>query len=125
MTSPAQLGPIGQIGLTVDDVPLAAAFYRDALGLTQLPIPAPNLAFFDCGAVRLMLSPPEKEFVPGGSVVQFKVGDIHAAFAACRARGVPFVDEPHLIARMPDHELWMVFAKDPSGNTIGLMGEVR
>ena len=41
------------------------------------------------------------------------------------ARGVQFVDEPHLIARMPDHELWMSFFKDPSDNMLVLMSEVR
>jgi methylmalonyl-CoA/ethylmalonyl-CoA epimerase len=25
---------------------------------------------------------------------------------------------------MPDHDLWMVFLKDPDGNTLGLMSEV-
>ena len=32
--------------------------------------------------------------------------------------------EPHLIARMPDHELWMTFLRDPDRNLIGLMSEV-
>ncbi len=25
---------------------------------------------------------------------------------------------------MPDHDLWMAFVKDPSGNVLGLMSEV-
>jgi len=51
--------------------------------------------------------------------------DIHATYEALRQRGVAFIDEPHLIAKMPDHDLWMVFFKDTEGNTIGIMCEVR
>jgi methylmalonyl-CoA/ethylmalonyl-CoA epimerase len=36
-----------------------------------------------------------------------------------------FVQPPHLVAKMPDHELWMAFLKDPDGNTLALMSEVR
>jgi hypothetical protein len=39
-------------------------------------------------------------------------------------RGAPFDDEPHPIARMPDHELWMTFFRDPDRNLHGLMAEV-
>jgi methylmalonyl-CoA/ethylmalonyl-CoA epimerase len=38
---------------------------------------------------------------------------------------VAFEDEPHLIAKMPDHELWMTFFRDPDRNLHGLMSEVR
>ncbi len=36
-----------------------------------------------------------------------------------------FDDEPHLIAKMPDHELWMAFFHDTEGNMLALMCEVR
>jgi len=39
--------------------------------------------------------------------------------------GVTFDDEPHLIAKMPDHELWMAFFRDPDRNLLALMSEVR
>jgi methylmalonyl-CoA/ethylmalonyl-CoA epimerase len=120
------LGTIGQIALTVNKLEEAVAFYKDGLGLKQIPIPAPNLAFFDCAGIRLMLSLPEKEFRPGGgSVIYFKVTDIHAAVRDAKANGVAFTDEPHLIAKLPDHELWMAFCRDPSGNALGFMSEVR
>jgi methylmalonyl-CoA/ethylmalonyl-CoA epimerase len=120
------LGSIGQIALTVNNLEEAVAFYKDGLGLKQIPIPAPNLAFFDCAGIRLMLSLPEKEFRPGGgSVIYFKVTDIQAAVSNAKANGVSFTDEPHLIAKLPDHELWMAFCRDPSGNALGFMSEVR
>jgi methylmalonyl-CoA/ethylmalonyl-CoA epimerase len=31
----------------------------------------------------------------------------------------------HLIAKMPDHELWMAFFRDPDGNLLALMSELR
>lgn len=40
-------------------------------------------------------------------------------------RGVPFDDAPHLIAKMPDHELWMAFFRDPDRNLLALMEEKR
>jgi methylmalonyl-CoA/ethylmalonyl-CoA epimerase len=120
------LSQIGQVALTVTDVDRAVAFYRDALGMKMLFRTGPNLAFFDCAGIRLMLSAPEADFKPAsGSVIYFKVPDIRAAFDALRGRGVTFSDEPHLIAKMPDHELWMTFFKDPDGNVLALMCEVR
>jgi catechol 2,3-dioxygenase-like lactoylglutathione lyase family enzyme len=47
---------IGQISIIVHDLQRATSFYRDALGLPLL-FTAGNLAFFDCGGVRLMLGP--------------------------------------------------------------------
>jgi len=42
-----------------------------------------------------------------------------------KAMGASFDDEPHLVARMPDHEWWMTFFKDPDGNQLALMEERR
>jgi methylmalonyl-CoA/ethylmalonyl-CoA epimerase len=116
---------LGQIAISTKDVARAVAFYRDALGLDFL-FDAGPLAFLMCGDVRIMLSPPESpELDHRSSVLYFRVDDIHAARAELVERGVPFDDEPHLIARMPDHELWMTFFRDPDGNLHGLMSEVR
>jgi methylmalonyl-CoA/ethylmalonyl-CoA epimerase len=116
---------IGQIAITTHDLERATAFYRDALGLEFL-FEAGSLAFLRCGDVRLMLAVPEKAEVDhASSTLYFRVDDIHAARDELIARGVAFVDEPHLIARMPDHELWMSFFRDPDGNLLALMSEVR
>jgi len=42
---------IGQIALTVTNLPRALQFYRDTLGLKFL-FEASNMAFFDCGGVH-------------------------------------------------------------------------
>jgi predicted enzyme related to lactoylglutathione lyase len=120
------LGAIGQIAVNAHDIPRAVKFYRDALGMRFLFEAPPKMAFFDCGGVRLMLSLPENaDFDHPGSVLYFRVDDIDQTHAALKGRGVNFVDAPHLIARMPDHELWMTFFKDSEGNTLALMAEKR
>ena len=117
------LSQIGQIALTVKDAERSVPFYRDVLGLKFL-FQFPNLAFFDCAGIRLMLSStPEPETY--SSVIYFRVDDIQAAHAALLARGAVFEHEPRLVAKMPDHDLWMAFLRDPDRNLIGLMSEVR
>lgn len=119
------LGPIGQISMNAHDIERATAFYADVLKVKRL-FRAGDLSFFDCGGVRLMLSKPEApEFDHPGSVLYFRVGDIEATHQELAGRGVTFIGEPHLIARMPDHELWMAFFKDSEGNTLALMSEKR
>lgn len=122
---PAALRGIGQIAITVRDLPRAVRFYRDVLGLPFL-FEVPTLAFFDAGGVRLMLAVPEDpKFDHPASILYYRVDDIHAASARLRRAGAEVQGEPHLIARLPDHELWMVFLLDSEGNTVGLMSEVR
>lgn len=86
----------------------------------------PNLAFFQCGPVRLMLDIAEvPDLTPPGSVIYYRVPDIHDAFRQLGERGVAFDGEPHLIAKMPVHRLWMAFFRDPEGNMVSIMNEVR
>jgi methylmalonyl-CoA/ethylmalonyl-CoA epimerase len=115
---------IGQIAITVDDLARAKDFYQNTLGMKFL-FDAGQFAFLQCGDVRLMLSTPEKPGPRGGTILYYKVADMHATHAALKSRGVEFVQEPHLIAKMPDHDLWMAFLNDTEGNTIGIMCEVR
>lgn len=125
-TPDTALAAIGQIAITAHDIPRAVEFYRDRLGLRFLFEAPPKLAFFDCGGVRLMLTQPESaEFNHPGSVLYFRVADIQRAHADLVAAGVEFIDEPHRVARMPDHELWMTFFRDSEDNTLALMSEVR
>jgi methylmalonyl-CoA/ethylmalonyl-CoA epimerase len=117
------LNSIGQIAILVKDVARATAFYREKLGIKYL-FAAGNLAFFDCGGIRLMLDKPERPDM-GTSVIYFKVPEINEAYEEMRSRGVEFEDKPHLIARLPDHELWMTFFRDSEGNLLSLMSELR
>jgi methylmalonyl-CoA/ethylmalonyl-CoA epimerase len=121
---------VGQVAVPVHDLDRAVAFYRDVLGLHLLFRAPPGLAFFVCGEVRLMLSLPEGAGHDRlSSVIYYVVEDIHAAWKAVTARGAKpataGAPEPHLIAKMPDHDLWMAFVEDSEGNLLGLMSEVR
>ncbi len=117
------LNSIGQIAILVKDVARATDFYRDKLGMKHL-FSAGNLSFFVCGGVRLMLDKPEKAEA-GTSIIYFKVAEINEAHEQMKSRGVQFVDSPHLIARLPDHDLWMTFFRDSEGNLLSIMSEVR
>ena len=113
---------IGQIAVTAKDVSRATAFYRDVLGIQFLFSAGPNLAFFEAGGVRLMLTAGENEEFAGTSTVYFVVDDIAAAVDGLRGRA-EVKDEPHLIAEMDDHDLWMCFFNDTEGNMMAFMEE--
>jgi len=122
MSSPAQ--EIGQIAITVSDVERALAFYRDILGLQFLFQPAENLAFVAAGPVRIMLTTPQGSGEVGAnSILYFKVSDIERAHGSMVEKGALNERAPQLTAKMPDHELWIGFLKDPDGNLVGLMEE--
>ena len=119
------LTQIGQIAVPVSDIERAIAFYRDTLGMRFLFQAPPGLGFFDCAGVRLMLDAPAKAQAENfSSVIYYKVPDLNAAFETLSARGVVFEAKPHLIAKLPAHELWMAFFRDPDGNLLALMSEV-
>jgi catechol 2,3-dioxygenase-like lactoylglutathione lyase family enzyme len=118
------LNAIGQIAIVVQDVDRAADYYQTKLGLPFL-FRAGTLAFFDCGGVRLMLTVPEAGSEDQAtSVLYFTVDDIHSAYETLVARGVQFVDTPHLIATMETYDLWMAFFRDSEQNLMGIMGEI-
>ena len=120
------ISEIGQIAITVSDVERATAFYRDVLQLKFLFAAGPNLSFLSAGTVRLMLTTAQGHGEAGkNSTLYFKVKDITAAHAEIVARGAKSERAPQLTAKMPDHELWMGFVRDPENNLIGLMEERR
>src|SRR5262245_2816143 len=122
------LSQIGQIAMTVSDLPRSVGFYRDVLGMTFLFEAPPSLAFFDCGGIRLMMSLPEKAGSVAGqqfnSVLYYTVADIQAAARELEARGVRFEAAPHVVARLPHADLWMGFFRDPDRNVLAIMSEV-
>ena len=122
MTEAVELGAVGQIARTVTDIEAARRWYADILGLKHL-YSFGDLAFFDCDGVRLFLSKGD-----GGaqqSILYFKAADIHAAKAALEARGVDFINAPHMIHRHEDGtEEWMAFFKDNEGRPLAIMAQV-
>jgi len=117
---------IGQIAMTVSDLARAREFYANKLGMRHL-FDAGSMAFFQCGEIRFAIGLSEEPGASaphGGPIIYFKVAKIEAVHAALKEQGVEIIQAPHLVARMPDHELWLAFLKDPDGNVLGLMSEV-
>ncbi|MEZ5289923.1 MAG: VOC family protein [Vicinamibacterales bacterium] len=119
------LSRLHQIAQPIADIDRAVAFYRDVLGLPLLFTAPPNLAFFDCAGVRLMLSPPSPGHDHPGSVLYFAVDDIQAAHDALQARGAVFTGAPAKIATLADREVWLAGFTDSEGNALALMSEPR
>ena len=129
MTAPIPIGPtlsqIGQIFVNVKDLDRAIAFYRDMLGMTFLFQAPPNMAFFDCGGVRIMMGVADRpELDHPASIIYYKVDDIEKVAEVFKARGVEFILDPHLVAPMPTYDLWLADFKDSEGNILALMSEV-
>lgn len=120
-----QLNQIAQIAITVSDLVRSKAFYGETLGMTPL-FDAGTMAFLQCGSVRILLGLPEpgKGISTPGTILYFKVEDIQAVHARLSELGVPFLQAPHLIAKMPNHDLWLAIITDPDNNPVGLMSEV-
>ena len=114
---------IGQIALTVRDLARSKDFYQNTLGMKFL-FDAGTMAFFQCGTVRLMIGTSPEPVSNAGTILYFTVQDIQETSTLLKDQGVVFLHEPHLVAKMQDHDLWMAFLKDPDGNTLGLMSEV-
>jgi catechol 2,3-dioxygenase-like lactoylglutathione lyase family enzyme len=117
------LAQIGQIGITVTDLDRAIAFYRDTLGVKFL-FRAPNLAFFDCAGIRLMLGLPESNGETFHPILYFRVTDIQKAAETLSQRGITFETKPALVAKLEKHDLWLAAFRDPDRNVIELMSEV-
>ena len=116
---------IGQIGVNAKDFERAVQFYKDVLELPLL-FKTDSLAFFDCNGVRLLLSLPEsEEFAKTSSVIYYQVEDIKEHYNQLLDKGVQFIDEPHVVAKMGQVETWMVFFKDTEDNILSLMSEVE
>ena len=115
---------VHQIAQHADDLGRAVEFYRDVLGYALLAtFDPPGLAFFDLGNVRLLL-----EHGAASAALYLGVPDVHAARGSLLAKGVEFIDEPHMIFfdedgtfGEPGCEEWMTFFRDSEGNTVGLV----
>ena len=119
------LNRIEQIAVTAHDLERAVGFYRDQLGLKHLFTVPPNLAFFDCDGIRLMVSLPAKpEFDHPSSIIYFNVPDIQTAYATLSARGVKFEEGPTFVADMGAYNLWLASFRDSENNLLALMSHV-
>ena len=129
MTAPIAIAPtlprIGQIFINVHDLDRAIEFYRNTLGMQFLFQAPPAMAFFDCGGIRLMLGVPDRpDLDHPASIIYYRVDNIEKVYETLHERGVNFITKPHLVASMPDYDLWLADFKDSEGNLLALMSEV-
>ena len=115
---------IGQIAITVRDLGRSKDFYQNVLGMKFL-FDAGSMCFFQCGEIRFGIGVSDEPVQLRGTILYFRVEDIEKTHDLLREQGVEFLQPPHLVARMPDYELWLAFLKDPDGNTLALMSEIQ
>ena len=116
---------VAQVLIPVDDFEKGVSFYRDTLGLPLMFTAPPQMAFFNCGGVRLLVGvTPTDQKPQRGSAIYFQIPDIYAAASALKCLGVRFIADPHVVNRTPRSELWLAEFADPDGNQLALMSEV-
>lgn len=118
-----KLDEIAQIAVTVTEVARSRDFYQNVLGM-QFLFDAGSMVFFQCGKIRFAIGTSATPFAPTGTILYFRVPDIHSAHETLNAKGVVFSRAPFRVARMPDHDLWLAPFRDPDGNPIELMCEL-
>ncbi len=125
MTADLQLDSIGQIHISVDDLPRAVAFYRDVLGMKFLfEVPGQPMAFFDCGGVRLYLGKPSSPEYRSNPMIYYRAHPIQEAYETLQARGVEFQGPPQRVHKTEEQELWIAGFQDTDGNHLLLIDEV-
>ena len=125
MSTNTGIESIGQIAVAITDIKKSVGFYRDVLGLELLFEVPSGLAMFNCGGVRLMLTTLQgSENDHHTSVIYYKVSDIQESAKVLKNNGAVFIQEPQLVAKMVDHDLWIGFLRDPDENLVGIMAEL-
>jgi methylmalonyl-CoA/ethylmalonyl-CoA epimerase len=117
---------ITQLLIPVDEFERGVSFYRDTLGIRLLFSAPPQMAFFQCGAVRLLIGVmPAGQKAQGGSAIYFSVTHIEEVYASLREKGVQFKAPPHVANRSAQSETWLAEFIDPDGNQLALLSEKR
>jgi catechol 2,3-dioxygenase-like lactoylglutathione lyase family enzyme len=125
MSDKQEILGIGQIAIAVSDIKKAIDFYKNKLGLNLLFEVPSGMAFFECGGIRLMVTEQNGDLKDHKtSVIYYHVLEIKKTAKSMLERGVKFTKDPHMAVKMPDHELWIGFLRDPDENLIGIMEEV-
>src|SRR4029077_4216724 len=115
---------VTQLLIPIDDFERGVAFYRDVLGLPFLFAAPPQMAFFQCGAVRLLVGvTPAGQKVQRGSQIYFGVKDIQSVYSSLSTQGVELKTRPHIENRSATSEVWLAEFVDPDGNQLALMSE--
>lgn len=121
----SELTGVMQLAIPVKDIERAITFYRDKIGL-QLLMNSPNMAFLDCGGIRIYLDAnPGTVEAAKNSMIYFRTGDVEQAHSAFKQRGVTIHQHPQVIAALPDRDVWLMWIRDSEENLLGIMEERR
>lgn len=113
-----------QLLIPVDNFERGISFYRDLLDFPLLFTAPPQMAFFQCGAIRLRVGVmPAGQKPQRGSAIYFSVKDIEGVHASLREKGVEFKAPPHVVSRSAKVETWLAEFVAPDGNQLALMSE--
>ncbi len=86
-------------------------------------VPEQNMAFFDCGGVRVYLGVPTSQEYAANSFLYYRVDDIETAYDCLKKKGVDFLHSPHAVHKTEESELWLAGFRDSEGNFAQLMCE--
>lgn len=120
----SELNGVMQIAIPAKDIDRATAFYRDTLGMVLL-MKGPKMSFLECGGTRIYLDANESSTAGGNSLVYFQTAQIEHAHAAFNDTGVTIHQRPHVIASLPDRDVWLMWIRDSESNLLGVMEERR
>src|SRR5262249_291702 len=117
---------VTQLLIPVDDFERGVSFYRDVLGIPLLFSAPPQMPFFQCGAVRLLVGVMAAgQKAQRGSAIYFSVADIEGVHASLREKLVEFKTPPHVVNRSAQSETWLAEFVDPDGNQLALLSEKK
>src|SRR4030095_11716671 len=115
---------VTQLLIPIEDFERGVAFYRDVLGLPFLFAAPPQMAFFRCGAVRLLVGvTPAGQKVQRGSQIYFGVKDIQPVYSSLSTQGGQFKAATHVVSTPATSEVWLAEFLDLDGNQLALMSE--
>jgi predicted enzyme related to lactoylglutathione lyase len=118
-----QLIGVMQLAIPVTNIERATAFYRDTLGF-RLLMNGPNMAFLDCGGIRLYLDANPGAVEAGkNTLIYFRAENIDRAHSAFNEGGVTIFRKPEIIASLPHRDLWLMWIRDSESNLLGVMEE--
>ena len=117
-SSPLQVQQIDHVSVLITDVAKSRHFYRDLLGLKEMPKPKSFdfvALWFDLGPTQLHLLQKEKPDSISPRHFALRVPDVNAVRKYLRERGVAF--EETTVIPGADR----VFVRDPDGNRIEII----
>jgi catechol 2,3-dioxygenase-like lactoylglutathione lyase family enzyme len=117
---PIQISGVVAVMLGVMDIPAAAAFYTQKLGLKVL-LQESAICLLQCGTVMIGLNRGLGQTAPnlvGATELVLRVPSVRGARRTLGAEGISFVSEPHQITPTD----WVAHFRDVDGHLLSIFG---